>query len=176
MKIVLVTSSPQKNGNSAVLARQALKAAEESGAETREIYLPENKIEHCKGCFHCTSKGFCPIDDDCNMLKKELYSSDGIIFSSPSYSFEPCSEIRNFNIERMGMFEAYTSLMAGKYYLGFSTAGGIGARKVAKKLAYSKVDDIFARSYVSGYHGMIGSTKDFKSRRIEPAQYNKMSA
>lgn len=167
MKIVLVTSSPQKNGNSAVLARQALIAANRMGADTSEIYLPEYNIIHCNGCFHCTSKGYCPIQDDCGKLKAELQSSDGIIFSSPTYGFEPCSGMRNFNDERMGMYETYTSSMAGKYYLGFSTAGGVGARKVAKKLAYSKMSNIFARSYVSGYHGALRSGKNFEIRRIE---------
>ena len=53
MKIMGIASSPHRDGNSVTLLREALKGAQEAGAETEEIYLPDYDIRYCKGCMGC---------------------------------------------------------------------------------------------------------------------------
>jgi multimeric flavodoxin WrbA len=53
LKIIGIISSPRYQGNTATLAREALKGAAASGAEVEEIYLPNYKIEYCQGCMKC---------------------------------------------------------------------------------------------------------------------------
>lgn len=42
MKIIAIISSPNRNGNSAVLTREALRGSADSGADVNEIYLPDS--------------------------------------------------------------------------------------------------------------------------------------
>jgi multimeric flavodoxin WrbA len=70
-------SSPTRNGNTAVLVREALQAAAEHGAGVEEIFLPAHKLRHCTGCFHCMSEGGCPLPDDFEEIRRKLYTCDG---------------------------------------------------------------------------------------------------
>ena len=158
MKITALLSSPSRNGNTAVLARAALEAAAEAGAETEEIYLPDYRIEYCRGCMRCMAMGSCAIDDDAMGLREKLYTSDGIILESPSYGVQPNARFRNFYTDRIGMFSVYTSSFQGKYFAGISTAGGIGAPKVARQLAENHAAGFFGRAYSSGHLGVHRGT------------------
>lgn len=138
MKVTAVLGSPSKNGNTCIMAREVLRGARDAGAETEEIFLAGHHIEYCKGCIgktpkHCMSTGKCNIHDDVEELKQKLYQSDGIVLASPSYGIMPTAIMKNFIVDRIGMFTAYTSGFGGKYFAGVSACGGIGAKKVAKK-------------------------------------------
>lgn len=159
MKIIAVLGSPSANGNTCVLAREVLRGAEKAGADTEEIFLADYQIEYCKGCInktdtHCMATGQCVINDDLNRLKKKLYDSDGIVWASPSYGIMETARMKNFMIDRIGMFTVYTSGFGGKYFAGVSTCGGIGARKVARNLAKHYVGGFHKRGYMSGYLGV----------------------
>jgi multimeric flavodoxin WrbA len=171
MKITAVLGSPNRNGNTAALVARALAGAREAGAETELIFLKDYRIEYCLGCLsngakeYCMSSGRCNIPDDAEKLKTKLYGSDGIIFASPSYGIEPTARMKNFLTDRIGMFTVYTSGLAGKYFAGISTAGGIGAAKVAKRLSREFAAGFFDRGYVSGSLGVLvgdGSVRELE--------------
>ncbi len=171
MKITGVISSPNKNGTTARLVRKALESAAMKGASTEEIYLPDYRVEYCRACFSCMRTGLCSIDDDVKNLVEKIRESDGVILSSPTYGIDMCARMKNFIIDRIGMFEVYTSSFGGKYFAGISSAGAIGANKTAKKLALTFTKGIFKRAYVSGYLGVsIGHGKiDENSRAFKKA-------
>ncbi len=159
MKITAVMGSPTKNGNTCVLAREVLRGAKDTGAETEEIFLAEHHIAYCIGCIgrtskHCMSTGKCNINDDAEALKQKLYQSDGIVLATPSYGIMPTAVMKNFIIDRIGMFTAYTSGFGGKYLVGVSTCGGIGAKTVAKDIVKRFIAGFHRRSYVTGYLGV----------------------
>jgi multimeric flavodoxin WrbA len=161
IKIVALISSGKINGNSARLAREVLKGAEKEGAIVTEIFLPKYKLDYCTGCLTCL-KGECPIDDDFEVLKKLVSDADGIILSSPTFAGAANACMKNF-IDRIGLFENMTSsLFGGKYVVGISTAASMGAKKVAKGLAYMVTGSIFQRGYVSGFLGVKLGHRDVK--------------
>ena len=155
MKITAVIASPSRDGNTAVLARAALDEAGKAGAETDEIFLADHRIEYCRGCLTCMRTGSCVIDDDAWALRDRLYRSDGIILASPSYGIKPAARMKNFLTDRIGMYSVYTSSMGGKYVAGISTAGGIGAKTVARGLSEEYVAGFFRRGYSSGSLGVL---------------------
>jgi hypothetical protein len=67
-------------------------------------------------------------------------------------------------IERFGLLGFIASTMGGKYMAGISTAGSMGANKVARNLAcIARDSSTFQRGYVSGALGVGikgGSIKD----------------
>jgi multimeric flavodoxin WrbA len=159
MKVTAIIGSPHKNGNTAVLAREVLRGLKDNGIETEEIFLPDHRIEYCRGCIgsngkFCMNTGRCVINDGVNELRDALCGSDGIILASPTYGRRPYAMMKNFIADRIGMYAAYTSLFEGKYFAGLSTGGAIGVQKVAKDLSREFSSDFHARSYVSGYLGV----------------------
>lgn len=52
-KVVVVSISFRKGGNSDQFADELIRGAAESGNEAEKIYLSDCKIEHCRGCWVC---------------------------------------------------------------------------------------------------------------------------
>ncbi|NRY59518.1 flavodoxin family protein [Clostridium beijerinckii] len=154
IKIVAVISSPNFNGNTASLVREAINGAKEEGASVTEIFLANYKLEFCKGCLICNAKGKCPINDGFEEIRKLIYEADGIILGSPTYALEYNAVMKCF-FERLGTYTLYTSLLGGKYAVGISTSyKRNGAKNVAKKLTSIFKFGIFERSYISGTLGV----------------------
>lgn len=151
--IVGVISSPRSDGNTAVMVREALKGAKESGGVVKEIFLSDMRLEFCKGCLACMKQGRCCINDDFHEVRNELYKADGIIWGSPTYGAYINAIMKNL-FDRLGMFEVSTSSMGGKYMAGISAANSaLAAKKVAKYLACFGNNGTFLRSFSSGFLG-----------------------
>lgn len=89
IKIVGVSGSPRKSGNTGECLQEALRACSEV-CSTELITLANLKIAECDGCSRCKKEGTkrlpCPPhDDDMTGLYHTLASADGFIFASPVY-------------------------------------------------------------------------------------------
>ena len=87
MKIVVLTGSPRKNGNSAYLAKQFIKGAEEQGHEVFRFDCAFRHVEPCRACNRCGMDGPCIIDDDFLQLRPKLVEADMGVFATPMYYF-----------------------------------------------------------------------------------------
>lgn len=100
MKIIGISGSPRKNGNTEILVQEALKAASEKGAKTEFISLAGKNIKPCNGCGTCyteKSKGICAIkDDDLPGIYEVMRQSDGIIIGSPVYFLSVTAQLKAF--------------------------------------------------------------------------------
>lgn len=153
MNVVGIISSPHFEGNGATLVREALRGAEEAGAEVQEVFLPSYRIEYCRDCGACVSTGRCAVQDDFQEVRELLRKADGIVLSSPTYGPAVCARMKNL-VDRLGQFAFLTSTFGGKYVIGLATASGFGAAKTAGQLAASFRDSVFRRAYVTGTLGV----------------------
>ncbi|MBI2831414.1 MAG: flavodoxin family protein [Chloroflexi bacterium] len=85
MKILGIAGSPRKNGNSTLLLKEALRSAEQEGAETELILLREKDITPCDGCWTCFKTYKCHIKDDMQEIYQKLEAADGLIIGSPTH-------------------------------------------------------------------------------------------
>jgi multimeric flavodoxin WrbA len=173
MKILAILSSPNIDGNSADLARKALSAAKDNGADVLEIFLPSQKIEFCTDCKKCLSTGTCIIKDDLPKIIQEIKSADGIILSTPTYAGGINAMMKRF-IERTGLLEQFSAdLFGGKYVIGLSTAGGMGAVNTAKNLVKLVASGAFDRAYITGYLGAhLKGSKISQNKKIMDKAYS----
>lgn len=58
MKILGLSCSPRKSGNTELLLAQALKAAAEEGAETELFQTASREIKPCDGCASCRKQAY----------------------------------------------------------------------------------------------------------------------
>jgi multimeric flavodoxin WrbA len=91
------------------------------------VPLSDYDLKTCKGCMLCLNKGeeLCPLKDDRDKLIEKMNNSDGIIFSSPNYSFNVSGLMKIF-LDRLGFIfhrprffgKAYTSIVVQGFYRG----------------------------------------------------------
>jgi multimeric flavodoxin WrbA len=148
MKVVGIISSPHEEGASATLVREALTAAQEAGAEVREIFLARMSIEFCRACGACLSSGRCPIQDDFERVKSDLAEADGVILSSPTYGAAVSARVKNL-FDRLGQFAFLTSFFGGKYVAAIATAGSFGNKATLEQLTSLPRGGVFQRARVS---------------------------
>ena len=84
-KVLGVSGSPRRNGNTELLLKELLNGAEASGLETELIILGELSISPCTSCDSCQKDGQCVINDDMQLMYGKLLEADYVVFASPVY-------------------------------------------------------------------------------------------
>lgn len=87
MKIVVLTGSPRKNGNSSYLAEQFIKGTAENGHEVFRFDCACKQVEPCRACNRCGMNGPCVIQDDFQELRPRIMEADMVVFATPMYYF-----------------------------------------------------------------------------------------
>lgn len=85
MKILGISCSPRKDGNTVAMLNEALKAAKAEGAEVELYSVAGKNLQPCDGCWACLKSGKCGIDDDMDALLDKILEADGLIFGTPIY-------------------------------------------------------------------------------------------
>ncbi len=94
MKVLAISSSPRKGGNSDVLCDEFLKGAAESGHQVQKIRLAEKKIAPCAACYGCTQTHICVRKDDMAEVLEALKAADVIVLASPVYFYSICAQMK----------------------------------------------------------------------------------
>ena len=94
MKIVVLTGSPRRNGNTNHLAGQFIKGAEEAGHEVYRFDCAQRKVSSCIACNRCGMNGQCIFNDDFEELRPHLVAADMVVFATPMYYFGFSSQLK----------------------------------------------------------------------------------
>jgi len=137
MKILVVSGSPRKKGNTMSMVKiveNNMKNIDES-IDFEYCYLIEKDLRYCRGCSNCLRQGGgkCPIKDDAHEILQSMHKADGIIFASPGYAAMVSGLFKNF-IDRFMYLDHIPELIA-KPVLIVSTAGGDGVMGAPKFMA-----------------------------------------
>ena len=68
-----------------MLLDEALKGAHNKGADIDKVVLNELDISPCQECQRCFKTGYCAVNDDFQMVYKNIQSAEGIIIASPIF-------------------------------------------------------------------------------------------
>jgi len=128
MRVVGIVCSPRKGGNTEILVKEALQAAQEAGAETTLISLAGKEITPCDACGACEQTGICIVEDDMQDLYSELESADGLIFGTPVYFVNVSAQAKAV-IDRTYAF-LWSRKLRGKVAAALVVARRIGAGQV----------------------------------------------
>lgn len=94
-KIVLITGSPRKDGNTFAMADAFAAAATAAGHTVERFDAAMMKLEGCRACESCFKTGkACSFDDDFNKIAPEIEGADGIVFAMPVYWYSVPAQIK----------------------------------------------------------------------------------
>ena len=106
-KIVVVTGSPRKNGNSFAMTDAFIQAAEGKGHTVTRFDAAMKKVGGCRACETCFSTGkACTFDDDFNAIAPAILEADAIVFTMPVYWYSIPAQIK-------GVIDRIFSLVVG---------------------------------------------------------------
>ncbi len=84
-KILILSASPRKEGNSDILCHQFMKGAAEAGHSVEKIALYDKKIGFCRACYACFKTGRCVLQDDMEEILDQIQASDVLVIATPTY-------------------------------------------------------------------------------------------
>ena len=94
-KIVVITGSPRKNGNSFAMTDSFIKAAEAKGHTITRFDAALKNVGGCRACETCFSTGkACTFDDDFNTIAPAILEADVIVFTMPVYWYSIPAQIK----------------------------------------------------------------------------------
>ncbi len=118
-KVLIISASPRKGGNSDLLCEQFLKGAKEAGHDVEKILLREQKINYCLGCGVCNSTHSCVQKDGMKDLLEKMVNADVIAFATPVYFYTMDGQLKTF-IDRC--VPRYTEISNKDFYFILSAA------------------------------------------------------
>ena len=112
-KIVVITGSPRKGGNSFAMTDAFIAAAQAAGHSVERFDAAFMKIGGCHACETCFKTGkACSFDDDFNIIAASILTADAVVFTMPVYWYSLPSQIKGV-IDRI-----YSFCVAGKDIAG----------------------------------------------------------
>ena len=94
-KVLILSGSPRKNGNSDLLCNEFMRGAKEAGHDTEKIRIAEKTIGYCHGCYYCKdSGGKCAIKDDMAEILQKMIDADVLVLASPVYFYSIDAQLK----------------------------------------------------------------------------------
>lgn len=93
-KILILSGSPRKNGNSDILCDEFMRGALEAGNEVEKIRVAEISIGYCRACYACRETGVCAIKDDMAEVLQRMIDADVIVLASPVYFYSIDAQLK----------------------------------------------------------------------------------
>jgi multimeric flavodoxin WrbA len=151
MKILGISCSPRKKGNTVSLLEETLRGAAENGADVELFSVSGKNIRGCDSCYACFTNGECHIQDDMQPLYEKLIEADGIVFGTPIYFYGMTAQAktimdRTFALNKPG--KTLTNKVAGVIVV----AGSIGLIDVLKDFYFfTTIKRMLPANFVAAY-------------------------
>ena len=93
-KVLILSGSPRKNGNSDLLCDEFMKGAVAAGHQVEKIRVAEKQIGFCRACYACKDTGICAIKDDMAEVLQKMIDADVLVLASPVYFYSIDAQLK----------------------------------------------------------------------------------
>jgi len=93
-RVLILSSSPRKHGNSNALCDRFMNGAIEAGHQAEKVVLAEKKINYCTGCGACERTGRCAQKDDMAQVLESMIAANAIVLATPVYFYTMCAQMK----------------------------------------------------------------------------------
>ncbi|TMS43151.1 MAG: flavodoxin family protein [Methanobacterium sp.] len=128
-KVLVLSGSPRRGGNSDILCDQFILGADESGNQTEKIFLRDKDINYCLACDTCQENGgICDQDDDMAEVLDKMIASDVIVMATPVYFYTMNAQMKTV-IDRT--YSRYAEIRDKDFY--FITTAAVKNKQALEK-------------------------------------------
>lgn len=174
MKIMIVTSSPNKDGLTAACGSEAKVGVEMESAQATMIDLNSLNISSCHACGNgwgtCLKKHICQVEDDFQKLHEEMSKADGYIIITPVYWGDMSESLKAF-IDRLRRCEASNgekNNLFGKPFICVAAPGGTGNGSISCLASFERFVD-HVRGVKYDFIGVTRRNREYKLTTIREA-------
>jgi multimeric flavodoxin WrbA len=154
MNVIVLSSSPNKDGLTAACAAAAIMGIRLAGGHAQEVRLNDLAVGMCEACDNgwgtCQTDHECQVEDDFQELHAAVRQADALVLVSPVYWGEMSESAKAFT-DRLRRCEATlseNSHLAGKPLIAVAAAGGSGGGMITCLLSMERwIDHIRARKF-----------------------------
>ena len=132
MDVIVISSSPNRDGLTAACAAAAVEGAVLAGGQAEEVRLNDLQVGMCEACNNgwgtCRQDHECQVQDDFQALHARVLQADALILVTPVYWHE-VSEAGKAFADRLRRCEATRgdeSKLSAKPVIAVAAAGGSG--------------------------------------------------
>lgn len=119
-RVLVLSSSPRKGGNSDLLCDQFVAGAHETGHRVEKIFLKDRKINYCTGCGVCINgKKSCSQKDDMAEILEKMIAAEVIVMATPVYFYTMAAQMKTL-IDRC--CARYTEISNKEFYFILAAA------------------------------------------------------
>ena len=145
MKVLGLAGSPRRGGNTDLLLSEVMRGAASRGAEVKTIILNDLNIAACQHCDACLEMGRCKVEDDMQVVYRELEQADRLVLASPIHFMGVTAQAK-------AMIDRCQALWARKYKLKLPP---LGNRRERKGLFVS----VGGRKAANGFESAVATVK-----------------
>ncbi len=116
MRVLALTGSPRKGGNTEALVAAIMRGAAQAGATGETVRLADLRINPCIGCGGCEKTGTCVIDDDMQGLYDKITAAHAVILASPIYFYGLSAQTKMFVDRMQALWSRKQLLIAAKQW------------------------------------------------------------
>ena len=167
IKVLGISGSPHRHGNTETLLDSFLKGTHASGATVEKVVLKTLQYSPCRGCNACHKTGECIVNDDAITLYEKILASDCLAVASPIYTMGITAELKGF-IDRQQYLWARKFILKTLYFSDdyikrhkgiFISTAGLGWENVFDG-AFPVITALFNTTGFEYYDNMIANDMD----------------
>ena len=133
MKVLGLSGSMRKDGNTAQLIKIILKRCEDAGVETEFVSLAGKRILPCLGCEKCKDQKWCSIEnDDWDGVAQKVLECEVLVIGSPTYYYDVCGHLKNFIDRTYSLY--HDRKLAGRKGIAVAVNAQSGANRTIQTL------------------------------------------
>lgn len=94
-KVLILSGSPRKGGNSDLLCDEFARGAMEKGNVVEKIRVASKHVHPCSGCYYCRDHaGECAHKDDMAQILQKMIDADVLVLASPVYFYSIDAQLK----------------------------------------------------------------------------------
>lgn len=133
MKVLGISGSMRKDGNTAILVKTILEHCKGDGIKTEFISLSGKKIHPCLGCEKCKEKKWCVIEnDDWEKIINKVLDCEVLVIGSPTYYYDVSGQLKNFIDRTYSLY--HDRKLAGRQGVAVAVQAQKGATRTIQTL------------------------------------------
>ena len=167
IKVLGISGSPHRHGNTETLLDSFLKGTHASEATVEKVVLKTLQYSPCRGCNACHKTGECIVNDDAIILYEKILTSDCLAVASPIYTMGITAELKGF-IDRQQYLWARKFILKTLYFSDdyikrhkgiFISTAGLGWENVFDG-AFPVITALFNTTGFEYYDNVIANNMD----------------